>query len=1279
MRPRLVFLSSSGDLAETRKHFDREFGRWNSLLGQTELQSKTYLWEMDEVLKDLDDREPIQGQLTRTDGDEVLLTVGLFGERCGVPLADGVRLGRDFATWTMGSFRLLHPWPAGVEASETALNDGCYPLTGTIFEQLCAIDAAMADPDRSKPFIGYVANCYVAPDTKLGDVLFNGFLLNDRTLKGKTTAERDVLKPVLERQRRGLLNYLNALHASGKIEPIRFDSAEAMCDALLERTKSVVLPLAQPLDGSTGYRNALTFYDIRDSYPLPGLQAEADLAANGFWNDAFGDGASAAKRTLLLTGPSGCGKSSYMRRGILGSLVREKKQKAIAIAFRPNDLDPHVGGNCLWRLWRLILASDPRITTNFMMDPAQTEASGEAAIALTQALARIDARLLLGIDQFEEFLDILFRDSGSDSTANRLRPTFVFLRACLEGGRVAIVATLETQRDALREDFADAEFGWWMDRTKSLHLDEERVWQIADAPLKAAGLPPDKDALRRIVVLWKKLKEGTNAEASTLPLLGLWLARLQDRNRYLARKSGKDLTEKFRNASDEPVLNLGHIDDMPPMSHLIDELARTAWLEEAQSYGGVENRDGKKVPRKVDVNNFLQPFVGLSRDGGKELRNVARTPIRTLSSVLIKRFVKSRLMVPVLAGRQDTVRLTHQAVIDRWEAGAEWFRDFETYLTSERRLLSKAEGWHHCGRTALQTASETDIGEAASVLDMLRDATNQSLSPEYTLLREYAIEVFRHSKTPLALVPHTLLGTLHVHVAATYDLADVLEAWLRAPDANVESIVNAKDANLAGPLKRAAWSSPTAVATLLRHGVRVKDPELRKFHPICGPVQSGREDILDMLIGYYRIDEAVCEEDDRTMLHHAAQTGQLAILRHLIRLEASPDVGDRVGQTPLMYAAANGNLDITLELRTPERALARMNKENGSYRAIDLAAMYGRWKIIDLLLTTPGLTKEDRTLMLGPCVAGQVSPLGLAAASLRPGTVRWFLEHPDIDPAGKDHLKDGYGNLAEWTAAAADRDIPGYDERLRDTLEVLLNNSRIDPTAVGKNGKSLHQLVAHSGPAGRLVNGHARCPRNWKALTARAALDQIREAHQDEALRIAQQRPDLLLDETVLPKVSKAAWPAVAPLLAGWVNLRTRDGPRMIEALYKNYPFDDAPKDAVKAALLGLLIDRIDPKNRAKSGGPLLALVAAKGTADEIGRLLEKRVPLDRPLGPLGSRPVHLAVQRSDKATFELLAKAMRGQPAPRDDWGRVPSEVAPKPDRSGIATLEATYFKAEA
>ena len=108
-----VFVSSSGDLADIRKSFEgvyrtlKKSGRGQS----QQFDVEPFLWEKDEVLQGLDAWDPVQGQLPRTDSDEVVLTVGMFGERCGVPLAAESELGRDFTSWTKGRFRLLHPWP----------------------------------------------------------------------------------------------------------------------------------------------------------------------------------------------------------------------------------------------------------------------------------------------------------------------------------------------------------------------------------------------------------------------------------------------------------------------------------------------------------------------------------------------------------------------------------------------------------------------------------------------------------------------------------------------------------------------------------------------------------------------------------------------------------------------------------------------------------------------------------------------------------------------------------------------------------------------------------------------------------------------------------------------------------------------------------------------------------------------------------------------------------------------------------------------------------------
>ena len=1270
-----VFFSSSADLADIRKSFDVMYRTWKNGRGQSQqFDVEPFLWEKDEVLEGLDAREPVQGQLPRTDSEEVVLTVGMFGERCGVPLAAESELGRYFTCWTKGRFRLLHPWPISTDAEKKALSDGCFPLTGTIFEQLCAIDAVTPGSGRSLPFIGYVANCHVSTDSELEGVAFNNTQLLDRTLTGKTGKQRAELEPPLMHQRWGMLNYLKALIDSGKITPIHYTSAEAMRDGLLEHTKKEIIRLTKLLDGTPGYRDGLTFYDIHDTYELPGLQSEADSVANEFWREAFDEGACPETRTLLLTGPSGCGKSSFMRRGILGSLVRRKKQAAITVAFRPNDLDPHGDTNCLSLLWQLILGADPRITTNLVMDPTQPEAADAAARALTDALTDIDARLLLGVDQFEEFLDLLFRQAGLRREQSRLWPVFAFLRGCLEGGRVAIVATLEDQRDTLREDFAKAEFGWRIDRTEPLELNEKRVRKIIDGPLRAAGLPPTADAVSDIVKLWKALDGGmSDKKASTLPLLGLWLARLQDKYRELAKMKGETLTEEFQD-----VLNSDRVKDMKPMESLIDELATTAWLDVADTYGAVEVKEGRRVPKLADLNGVLQPFVGLSKGGQKVLRNVTKPRFQTLQSAVIERFLKLRLMVPVVSDHQDQVRLTHQAVIDRWNAAAQWIRDFETYLNDERVLLEQAYAWKRTGRPELRRASKADITRAASALDMLRATVGHALSEDNRLLVDYALELFRHSRTPLAKVAHSLDGNMHVHVAAAYDLGNLLLSWLGKAGTRAKSIANKPNSVGATPLRLAAWSSPAAVATLLRFDVQVKKADRRLFHPICGSVQSGRKEILDLLIGHYQIDEPVCGHDDRTLLHQAALSGQLEVLLDLIKRGASPDICDSNGQTPLMYAAINGHLAIVAELRSRKSVLVKDNWVGGGWRAIDYAAREGKWKVIDLILKTPGLTKNDRIALLGPTVEGQLGPLGLAAGSLRPGTVKWFLSRKDVDPSDARHFGTDFGNLAEMVAVVADRDTPGYHQRLRDTLQVLLDDKRIDPNVLGWYDESLHQLVAHSPQAARLVNGHPRCPRDWENLTAESVKTFIDLKHEDEALRFARKRPDLLLHADVLPRVPRRAWPEVAPILAEKVNLQDEGCPLLIEAIHKLYPFTGNAAVAEDAAnrLIDRFIDRIDLETPASTGGILLALVAGNGTPRQVEILLDKGAPTDQPLGPVGSLPLHFAAHRQDKVIFELILRKMSGQPAPRDAWGRLPSQVAPRRDRAWIAALEAKHFK---
>jgi hypothetical protein len=152
---KFIFVSSSPDLADTRRKIASELGSWLEKHGISDAIAP-YLWEEEtDSGRMLSDRMPIQPQLPDPLDANVPFTACLFGERCGVPLQDDLSddWEKRIASWReRGDGRgLIHPWPATYEKQKKALENGGFPLTGTIFE---LISACSVDPEHDNLVIG---------------------------------------------------------------------------------------------------------------------------------------------------------------------------------------------------------------------------------------------------------------------------------------------------------------------------------------------------------------------------------------------------------------------------------------------------------------------------------------------------------------------------------------------------------------------------------------------------------------------------------------------------------------------------------------------------------------------------------------------------------------------------------------------------------------------------------------------------------------------------------------------------------------------------------------------------------------------------------------------------------------------------------------------------------------------------------------------------------------------------------------------------------------------
>lgn len=97
------------------------------------------------------------------------------------------------------------------------------------------------------------------------------------------------------------------------------------------------------------------------------------------------------------------------------------------------------------------------------------------------------------------------------------------------------------------------------------------------------------------------------------------------------------------------------------------------------------------------------------------------------------------------------------------------------------------------------------------------------------------------------------------------------------------------------------------------------------------------------------VEELLSEYDDegRTPLHYAAKTGELQVVRYLLKLGLAPNAPDAEGRTPLHFAAREGRLDVVDVLI---RAGAQDLADYEDKRALHFAAMRGRSGVVAYLM-----------------------------------------------------------------------------------------------------------------------------------------------------------------------------------------------------------------------------------------------------------------------------------------------------------------------------------------
>ena len=1022
---------------------------------------RPYSWDIELADSGFDQTKSMQKSIPRPSDPLCVGVLCLMAERIGYPFADekAHNLIHNIEDWTNPKlkYRLLHPWPTDPDKQKWEVEQGCYPLTGTVFE---FIDAYSTLKVPKTPLWFSVIADKPIDSQNYATVGLGNYRL--RTKKANSLTNPDFLSWIEDDynlQTAAVKNFVCAL-IQKEIHPNTLQTREQV---ISEAKRFVAREVIKQHVGTVNPYKALNYFDVFDADNFRGRSQEIERAAN----DLFDRFDSNQNNAIRIVGSSGSGKSSFLRAGLIAHFHRPEFRRNIrTVVFTKADLDKADGTpvELIRSIFDLVAKQ-----TDLVIPPRRIDICKQGlraaglAVELLQELLPLGtngkkSQLIFAIDQFEEILDCL----ADPNLQRHWYPLAQFMDIASRSEAIGIAYAVERSRkEALSQPNLPAVFS----EKDEIEIDgygSEFIRSIIDKPFKSASYPLCREVVKEIADKARDLRQV--GEDSILPLIALKLSRLFES----IHKHGKPIANGgLRDVSE------GAFDEHAPQTSLCitrDQIKEP--LEFNSLIAGEADRAwasaGKNTFDNEDLDHFLQPLVTVGGSNFDDIQlQTMQQPPYSAEQRIAESFKRRRLLVANGKG----FRLVHKAIVKDWGPATVWFEKKQEFLKKQELYRHKAWEWSNQRKSQTASITQENINDVAEILTAYRRAwalvgeTSDSLAPEDRLLFDYCLFVFRQSQTPRE--PITYMGTdggMHVHRAAAYGLVDLLEKFYKA-DPDCIHVPTKDDGNT--PLHMAAWAHENAVKFLLKNGAKsVKNKE--GWRPIASAIQMGDMNIFNRLLKASK-GKGLDIPGGGNLLHICADLGetrvastQVTMARYLCDLHGlDPRKTDDVQWLPLHVAAYSGHLEAFKYFADHSDVTQAGGRDKST--SLHLAAAKGHAAVIEYLLADPRFEKHIKAQ-----TASGKTALHLACQNLRSDVVKLLIRESDPNQP----IADKTGGRRPLHLALGNSGAE--EEAIVATARALLENDDIDPNAKDPQNKTPLVLAEKVDEVKRLLIHHPK-------------------------------------------------------------------------------------------------------------------------------------------------------------------------------------------------------------